>query len=137
MRRNGFNESRDPILKPLETIECRDAILTADGGEPEWPDADVVIGNPPFLGGKLLNTYLGEEYVSRIFAVYEGPGAGGGRSGLLLVREGRRAGRKRQDETSRPRLHQLHSGRGEPACIAGAGNRGASDLRGVERRAVD
>ena len=72
MRRNGFNESRDPILKPLETIECRDAILTAEGGEPEWPEADVVIGNPPFLGGKLLNTHLGEDYVSRIFAVYEG-----------------------------------------------------------------
>ena len=71
MRRNGFNESRDPILKPLETIVCRDAILTAEGSEPEWPDADVVIGNPPFLGGKLLNTYLGEEYVSRVFAVYE------------------------------------------------------------------
>ena len=52
MRRNGFNESRDPILKPLDTIECRDAILTPDGKEPEWPKADVVIGNPPFLGGK-------------------------------------------------------------------------------------
>ena len=71
MRRNGFNESRDPILKPLETIECRDALLTAEGGEPEWPEADVVIGNPPFLGGKLLNTHLGEDYVSQIFAVYE------------------------------------------------------------------
>ena len=72
MRRNGFNESRDPILKPLETIECRDAILTPEGGEPEWPTADVVIGNPPFLGGKLLNTHLGEDYVSRIFNVYAG-----------------------------------------------------------------
>ena len=72
MRRNGFNESRDPILKPLETIECRDAILSAEGGEPAWPEADVVVGNPPFLGGKLLNTHLGEDYVSRIFAVYEG-----------------------------------------------------------------
>ena len=72
MRRNGFNESRDPILKPLETIECRDAILTSEGGEPEWPAADVVIGNPPFLGGKLLNTHLGEDYVSRIFKVYAG-----------------------------------------------------------------
>ena len=28
MRRNGFSEARDPILKPLDTIECRDAILT-------------------------------------------------------------------------------------------------------------
>ena len=72
MRRNGFNESRDPILKPLETIECRDAILTTEGGEPEWPAADVVIGNPPFLGGKLLNTHLGEDYVSHIFRVYTG-----------------------------------------------------------------
>ena len=72
MRRNGFNESRDPILKPLETIQCRDAILTADGGEPEWPESDIVIGNPPFLGGKLLNAYLGEDYVSKIFSVYEG-----------------------------------------------------------------
>ena len=72
MRRNGFNESRDPILKPLETIECRDAILTPEGGEPEWPAADAVIGNPPFLGGKLLNTHLGEDYVSRIFRVYAG-----------------------------------------------------------------
>ena len=72
MRRNGFNESRDPILMPLETIECRDAILTPEGREPEWPAADAIIGNPPFLGGKLLNTNLGEDYVSRIFKVYAG-----------------------------------------------------------------
>ena len=72
MRRNGFSESRNPILEPLETIECRDAILTPAGGEPEWPAADVIIGNPPFLGGKLLNTHLGEDYVSRIFKVYAG-----------------------------------------------------------------
>ena len=58
MRRNGFAEARDPILKPLDTIECRDAILTADNAEPAWPAADVVVGNPPFLGGKLLITHL-------------------------------------------------------------------------------
>ena len=72
MRRNGFPGSRDPILEPLENIECRDAILTPEGGEPEWPEADVVIGNPPFLGGKLLNENLGEEYVARMFAAYDG-----------------------------------------------------------------
>ena len=70
MRRNGFQESRDPILKPLETIECRDAILTAEGEEPEWPAADVVIGNPPFLGGKLLRSGLGGEYVEALRRVY-------------------------------------------------------------------
>lgn len=72
MRRNGFNESRDPVLKPLETIECRDAVLTPEGEGSEWPVADAVIGNPPFLGGKLLNTHLGEGYVSSLFKAYAG-----------------------------------------------------------------
>ena len=72
MRRNGFAEARDPILKPLDTIECRDAILALDNAEPDWPEADVVIGNPPFLGGKLLITNLGEDYVSRMFRTYAG-----------------------------------------------------------------
>ena len=72
MRRNGFAEAHDPILKPLDTIECRDAILTPDAAEPEWPEADVVIGNPPFLGGNRLIANLGEDYVSRIFGTYAG-----------------------------------------------------------------
>ena len=70
MRRHGFREDRDPILKPLDTIECRDAVLTADGQEPEWPAADVVIGNPPFLGGKLLRGVLGGEYVEGLQRLY-------------------------------------------------------------------
>ena len=72
MRRNGFRESRDPILKPLETIECRDAIVTQSGMDPEWPRAGVVVGNPPFLGGKLLIGELGEEYVERVFEAWRG-----------------------------------------------------------------
>ena len=70
MRQNGFQESRDPILKPLETIECRDAILTPEGEDPGWPETDVVIGNPPFLGGKLLRRGLGGEYVEALRQVY-------------------------------------------------------------------
>ena len=70
MRRNGFAEARNPILKHLHTIECRDAILAPDGTEATWPEADVVIGNPPFVGGKLLITHLGEEYVSRLLEAY-------------------------------------------------------------------
>ena len=58
------------FLKPLDTIECRDAVLTADGREPEWPEADVVIGNPPFLGGKLLRGVLGDEYVEGLQRLY-------------------------------------------------------------------
>ena len=59
MRRNGFYESRNPILKPLDTIECLDAIVTPDGIEPKWPEADVVIGNPPFLGDQADARHLG------------------------------------------------------------------------------
>ena len=72
MRRNGFAEARDPILKPLDTIACRDAILTPDNTEPNWPAADVVIGNPPFLGDKLQIRHLGNDYVSRLRRTYAG-----------------------------------------------------------------
>ena len=69
MLRNGFGTNK-PILSPLDNIECRDAILSPDDTEPEWPEADVVIGNPPFLGGKLLIRGLGEEYVAKLFDAY-------------------------------------------------------------------
>ena len=77
MRRNGFGEARDPILKPLDTIECRDAILTPDGTEPDWPEAEVVIGNPPFLGARLQIWTLNENYMSRLRKVYDGRVPGG------------------------------------------------------------
>ena len=77
MRRNGFYESRDPILKPLDTIECRDAILTPDGTEPDWPQADVIIGNPPFLGSGLQILKLGKDYVARLRRAYTGRVPGG------------------------------------------------------------
>ena len=77
MRRNGFSEARDPILKPLDTIECRDAILTPDGTEPEWPRAGVVIGNPPFLGARLQIWTLNEDYMSQLRKVYDGRVPGG------------------------------------------------------------
>jgi type II restriction/modification system DNA methylase subunit YeeA len=61
-RRNGFEAARDPILRPLETIESRDAVLTGDGTRADWPDADAVVGNPPFLGNKKMIAELGEPY---------------------------------------------------------------------------
>ena len=71
MRRNGFIGSRDPILKPLDTIECRDAILTPEGAEPAWPEADVVIGNPPFLGYSPMRGILGDGYIDNIHRLYK------------------------------------------------------------------
>lgn len=66
MRKNGFSVSRKPILKPLQTIECRDALLNDDGTKASWPAADVIIGNPPFLGAKWMLDTLGENYTHSI-----------------------------------------------------------------------
>ena len=70
MLHNGFSLQRDPILDPLETIECRDAVLTDDGREPDWPEADVVIGNPPFLGNRRMRRELGDDYAEALPQVY-------------------------------------------------------------------
>ena len=40
--------------------------------EADWPDATVIVGNPPFLGGKLMRSNLGDDYVDALFRVYEG-----------------------------------------------------------------
>lgn len=70
MRRNGFEAARNPVLRSLNTIENRDAVLAPDGSRAEWPKADVVVGNPPFLGsGKFLKE-LGEDYSSRLRAAW-------------------------------------------------------------------
>ncbi len=72
MRRNGFSNSTSPILDPLDTIECRDAILAPDGSEPNWPEADAVIGNPPFLGDRVMRDGLGHDYTERLRGAYRG-----------------------------------------------------------------
>jgi type II restriction/modification system DNA methylase subunit YeeA len=73
---NGFGMQSKPILKPLDTVLLMDAILTYDekghAVEPNWPETDVIIGNPPFLGGKRLRTELGDQYVDNIFGLYNG-----------------------------------------------------------------
>jgi len=72
MRRHGFAVSPNPILKPLNTIVCRDALLNDDGTEAEWPDADAIIGNPPFLGAKLMYRRLGRPGTDRIRLAFAG-----------------------------------------------------------------
>lgn len=79
MRDNGFAEPRQPILDPLETIECRDASLEFDGqsklpAAAQWPDADFIIGNPPFLGSKLFRKFgLEDDYIDAMYTAYEIP----------------------------------------------------------------
>jgi type II restriction/modification system DNA methylase subunit YeeA len=74
--RNGIYARPEPILRKLDSIECRDALLTkaADGtfSEASWPDAEFIVGNPPFLGIRLMRAGLGNETVETLFNVYQG-----------------------------------------------------------------
>ncbi len=57
----------EPAL-PLDTLDhnitCEDALFCP------WPRANVIIGNPPFLGGKTMRKNLGEDYLNRIFSKF-------------------------------------------------------------------
>ena len=70
MRRNGFEAAKNPILRTLDTIECRDAVLAPDGTRAEWPRVDVVVGNPPFLGTKRMFEALGVAYSNQLRNAY-------------------------------------------------------------------
>lgn len=72
MRKNAARPVEDPVLSTLDQIENRDALLNADGSEAQWPAADAIIGNPPFLGGKRMRDNLGDQAVDRLFAAYKG-----------------------------------------------------------------
>ena len=76
LNENGYGVPDEPILKPLDNILRMDAILAYNEDrrpvEPEWPEADVIIGNPPFLGGKRMRTEMGDHYVDSLFLLYEG-----------------------------------------------------------------
>jgi len=70
---NSGGLKRAPILGNLRQIENRDALLDErSGNESKWPKADAIVGNPPFLGGKLLLRTLKEEFVKRLFELYVG-----------------------------------------------------------------
>lgn len=73
----GYGFKLSPVLEPLDHIQCRDAVLNADGTEAEWPRADVVVGNPPFVGDKKMRAELGAEYTERLRAAYVGRVPGG------------------------------------------------------------
>ncbi len=96
---HGYPFKTNPVLEPLDHIECRDALLDvlphpqgaslpppgSEGGsegrksdgreeigvtEAPWPKADVVIGNPPFLGVSRKRGELGEAYTRALDAIY-------------------------------------------------------------------
>jgi type II restriction/modification system DNA methylase subunit YeeA len=98
IRANGYGHPSEPILRPLDTFRCMDAILDLSNPEqpkePEWPEVDFLVGNPPFLGGKKIRTELGDQFM------------------LLLVRESQSTNRAQKMRTSRTPGNARHSRRG-------------------------
>ncbi len=74
--KHAFYTPPEPVLRKLDQIECRDAVLTQqpDGSyvEARWPAVDFIIGNPPFLGTKKMLKGLGEDYTKALRRIYEG-----------------------------------------------------------------
>jgi type II restriction/modification system DNA methylase subunit YeeA len=81
LHENGYGVPSEPILKPLHNIQQMDAILAYDAQgkpvEPAWPAADVIVGNPPFLGDKKMRAELEDKYVDDLRYLYFGRVAGG------------------------------------------------------------
>lgn len=63
---HGYWHREEPILTRLDPIQLGDAL-----GLP-WPDVDVIVGNPPFIGSKKLRKNLGDATVDTLFAQWKG-----------------------------------------------------------------
>ena len=78
---HGVPDRKEPLLQKLTNIEHADAILRYDPEgkpyEPTWPEAEYIIGNPPFLGDKMMRGELGDGYVSALRTLYAGRVPGG------------------------------------------------------------
>ncbi len=74
-RKNGFGNLENPVLRPMNNFLCQDALLHFDNdcgvAEAEWPEVEFIIGNPPFLGNRLMRRELGDEYCRSLFRIFE------------------------------------------------------------------
>ncbi len=79
--RNG-GAVADPVLEKLSNIKAVDAVLKHDPARrrddksmeeypnprrPDWPEADYIVGNPPFIGGKDIRSRLGDGYATALW----------------------------------------------------------------------
>ena len=62
--RLGLTEQELPLDNLDKNIVQADALFTP------WPEADAIVGNPPFLGGKNMRVDLGDNYAERVYAAF-------------------------------------------------------------------
>ena len=88
--RNRSEHPAEPILKAFGNIQQKDAVLTWDSypelqfetrdgvtvqvfpnaRRPEWPDAEFIVGNPPFIGAKYLRSRMEPGYVEALWRAH-------------------------------------------------------------------
>jgi SAM-dependent methyltransferase len=88
--RTKGGDPSEPILRDFRNIMVMDAVLTWDGypvpgtevkdgrrvetypnaRRPNWPEAEFIVGNPPFIGGKDIREQLGDEYTETLWHVH-------------------------------------------------------------------
>lgn len=76
---------REPILEAFHNIQLAEALLTWDGWpvprvtgterypnahRPDWPEAEFIVGNPPFIGGKDIRGRLGDDYTEALWRTH-------------------------------------------------------------------
>ncbi|WP_370637099.1 class I SAM-dependent DNA methyltransferase [Phyllobacterium chamaecytisi] len=77
----------EPILRAFHNIQCMDAVLKWDGyplprfvdgketypnpRRPDWPKADYIVGNPPFVGGKDMRARMGSAYAEALWKAHK------------------------------------------------------------------
>jgi hypothetical protein len=66
---NGADAPADP--RQAGPFTRADALITQGGKDTVWPEADVVVSNPPFLGDRRMIGVLGERYVTALRATFE------------------------------------------------------------------
>ncbi|MGV3580388.1 class I SAM-dependent DNA methyltransferase [Brevundimonas sp.] len=89
--RNSREHPAEPILKAFGNIQQKDAVLTWDGypelqfevkdgvavqvypnaRRPDWPAAEFIVGNPPFIGGKDLRSRMMPGYAEALWKAHK------------------------------------------------------------------
>ncbi|GAB2469715.1 hypothetical protein GCM10011375_40340 [Hymenobacter qilianensis] len=77
LRSHGLTQLAEPLLDNYQNIKQQDAVLGHNEDysmtwPAEWPAADFIVGNPPFVGDKAMRRALGDGYVDALRKTYKG-----------------------------------------------------------------
>ena len=76
LRTYGGERLQTPILRRYDNIREQDALLlertNGTAEQAVWPEAEFIVGNPPFIGAGPMREALGDDYVETLRKTYKG-----------------------------------------------------------------